>query len=228
LWSWVWLYPDGFACAAAQLERGHLLTPIHTDMRLPTLVHRSNAGGKPEFGRIDAEQETRALLHEYSECVRALADGSLAPAAAESPTIPPMPEAIEVSLLSPLRLTLDNKLVGPAHFRPGDLLRALLRRVSMLMSFHTGADLETDFRALTDLANQARMAEAELSLAAQRRWSTNKADLIKMDGLLGGFLLDLRGLEPFWPYLWLGQWVHAGKDTVMGLGAIHLHEALDF
>ena len=98
----------------------------------------------------------------------------------------------------------------------------------MLMSFHTGADLETDFRALTDLASQARMAEAELSLAAQRRWSTNKADLIKMDGLLGGFLLDLRGLEPLWPYLWLGQWVHAGKGTVMGLGAIHLREALDF
>lgn len=155
------------------------------------------------------------------------ADGSLTPAPAESPAIPPMPEAVEVHLISPLRLTIDNKLVGPANFRPGDLLRALLRRISMLMTFHTGTDLDTDFRALTDLAKHARMAAPELRLAAQQRWSTNQAE-VRMDGLTGGFLLDMRGLEPLWPYLWLGQWVHAGKGTVMGLGAIHVREALDF
>ena len=208
-----------------------------------TLIGRGNDAASAIFAAFAAaaasglgKSRGRAILTDVHSIWRSpepdrrlatLADGSLAPAAAESPAIPPMPDAVEVSLISPLRLTLDNKLVGPANFRPGDLLRALLRRVSMLMSFHTGADLEADFRALTDLANQARMAEAELSLAAQQRWSTNKADLIKMDGLLGGFLLDLRRLDPLWPYLWLGQWVHAGKGTVMGLGAIHLREALD-
>lgn len=30
------------------------------------------------------------------------------------------------------------------------------------------------------------------------------------------------GLEPFWPYLWLGQWTHAGKGVVMGLGGYRI------
>jgi hypothetical protein len=149
-------------------------------------------------------------------------------ASAESPAVPPMPEAVEVHLISPLRLTAENRLVGPDAFRPGNLLRALIRRVSMLMTFHTGSDLETDFRRLTALASQARMAEPALAFSLQERWSTNKSAVITMDGLMGHFLLDMRGLEPLWPYLWLGQWVHAGKGTVMGLGAIHVREAVDF
>jgi hypothetical protein len=149
-------------------------------------------------------------------------------ARAESPAIPPAPEFVEVHLVSPLRIIREKRLIGPADFGPADLLRALLRRVSMLMTFHTNCDLEADFRMLTALANGARMAEPSLSLATQRRWSTNKGVDIKMDGLMGGFVLDLRELSPLWPYLWLGQWVHAGKGAVMGLGAIHIREALDF
>ena len=97
----------------------------------------------------------------------------------------------------------------------------------MLMTFHTAADLEADFKLLTALAHCARMAEPSLRMAEQQRWSGTQKDVIQMNGLIGSFLLDMRGLAPLWPYLWLGQWVHAGKGTVHGLGALHVREALD-
>jgi CRISPR-associated endoribonuclease Cas6 len=146
---------------------------------------------------------------------------------AESPAIPPAPEAVEVYLLTPLRLVHEGRTVGPNAFRPADLLRALIRRISMLMTFHTAADLEADFKLLTALAHGARMAEPRLEMAKQQRWSGTQKDVIQMDGLIGSFLLHMRGLTPLWPYLWLGQWVHAGKGTVHGLGALHVREALD-
>ena len=156
------------------------------------------------------------------------ADGRFAPAPSESPPIPPMPDIAEVHLLTPLRLVRDRRPIKPREFVPADLLRALLRRISMLMTFHTDADLETDFHGLTALAHQVRMAGADLAMAAQKRYSRNHGDTIDMDGLVGGFLLDMRGAAPFWPYLWLGQWVHAGKGTVLGNGALHVREAVDF
>ena len=46
-----------------------------------------------------------------------------------------------------------------------------------------------------------------------------------MGGLLGTLSLPLRGLEPFWPFLSLAPWVHAGKGATMGLGAMRVAAA---
>ena len=46
-----------------------------------------------------------------------------------------------------------------------------------------------------------------------------------MGGLTGWFEVEGPGLEPFWPYLWLGQWTHAGRGCSMGLGRYVLEPA---
>ena len=46
-----------------------------------------------------------------------------------------------------------------------------------------------------------------------------------MGGIVGGFVLDMTGLAPLWPYLWLGPWLHAGKAATMGMGAVLLRPA---
>jgi hypothetical protein len=43
-----------------------------------------------------------------------------------------------------------------------------------------------------------------------------------MGGLTGEITFADSDLEPFWPWLWLGQWTHAGKGAVMGLGGYRL------
>ena len=50
------------------------------------------------------------------------------------------------------------------------------------------------------------------------RYSSRQQERLQMGGLVGEAEIEGRDLEPFWPYLWLGQWTHAGKGTSMGLG----------
>ncbi|MGH8476071.1 MAG: CRISPR system precrRNA processing endoribonuclease RAMP protein Cas6 [Methylococcales bacterium] len=48
---------------------------------------------------------------------------------------------------------------------------------------------------------------------------------MQMGGIVGRFQLDETELEPFWPYLWIGQWLHAGKSATMGPGRYAIEAA---
>ncbi len=149
-------------------------------------------------------------------------EGTVALVEAAAPPVPPMPEEVTVTLASPLRLLKRGQLIGPDDFRPGDLLEALVRRISTLQRCHGPGPIAADFRALFDRAAQARMADRDLWFAEQHRWSGHQKQEIEMGGLVGTFRLPLGDLGALWPYLWLGQWVHAGKGTVHGMGSVRL------
>jgi CRISPR/Cas system endoribonuclease Cas6 (RAMP superfamily) len=67
------------------------------------------------------------------------------------------------------------------------------------------------------VAREPMLAEAD-----QRRWSAQQKQALDMGGVIGSFVLDMTGRAALFPYLWLGQWVHAGKGAVMGMGAIRV------
>lgn len=88
----------------------------------------------------------------------------------------------------------------------------------MLTYFHTDTPLETDFRALVEHARRVAIRNAHLRWYDWTRYSSRQQTTMQMGGLLGELELNADGIEPFWPYLWLGQWTHAGKGASMGLG----------
>jgi hypothetical protein len=141
--------------------------------------------------------------------------------APEVPAIPPCPARLRVTLATSLRLQHQGRVLDARNFTPAPLLSNLVRRVSMLSTFYA-SDLETDFRALKALWEGLVARERMLAAADLKRWSGHSKQEIDMDGIIGSFVLDMRGREPLFPYLWLGQWLHAGKGAVMGLGAIRL------
>lgn len=151
--------------------------------------------------------------------------GEIAAPPVEPPVIPPMPRFVEVRLLSPLRVARSGRVVGADEFHPRDMLGFLVRRVSMLSTFHTTEPHDTDFRRLKETAARARMVERNLGWREQTRWSPTLQEEIPMGGLVGWFILDLTGLSPLWPYLWLAPWLHAGKGATMGQGAVALRPA---
>ena len=142
----------------------------------------------------------------------------LRPWSAFEPLPPPCPDAVTLILETPLRLKHQEHFVTPETFRFSALFGNLLRRISLLTAFHTDTPLETDFAGLTRAAQPIEPVTAELHWREWTRYSSRQDTRLQMGGLIGQIVLSGSELEPFWPYLWLGQWTHAGKGTSMGLG----------
>lgn len=138
---------------------------------------------------------------------------------AELSAIPAMPNQIEITFHTPLRIKQDSKNLTAREFNFGSLFSTLLRRISMITYFHTDSPLETDFAALTAKAKTVQFASQQLKWYDWTRYSSRQETEMNMGGLIGSVHLDMQDLEEFWPYLWLGQWTHVGKGTSMGMGA---------
>ncbi len=141
------------------------------------------------------------------------------------PMPPEMPQKVRLHLETPLRIKRDGHFVGPDNFDLRDLFGSLLRRISMLTYFHTDTPLKTDFAGLMTAARRVPRPSTALRWQDWTRYSSRQGTTMEMGGLLGTVDLDMTGMEPFWPYLWLGQWTHAGKGTSMGLGRYAIAES---
>lgn len=148
-------------------------------------------------------------------------DQPLAPLPVRAPALPPVPAACVIELLTPLRVKREGRHVGPRDFTFADLFGNLLRRISMLTYFHTETPLETDFRGLKAAARQVT-ARAELHWLEHSRYSKRQQEAMQMGGVVGRLILEGADLAPFWPYLWLGQFTHAGNGATMGLGRLRV------
>ncbi len=144
--------------------------------------------------------------------------GHCDPLPARPPEVPKVPDRVRLLLETPLRLKREAGVVGPKDFSFGALFPNLLRRISMLTYFHTDTPLETDFAELVRLSQAVEMESTRLLWFDWTRYSSRQKRGMALGGLLGEFTLAGTAIEPFWPYLWLGQYLHAGAVTSMGLG----------
>jgi len=198
----------------------------HGQRFLPYIIHAMQLAGESGIGgnrqpftlkRIDAIgfQNEHTTIYESGE-LQSL------PAACPPP-LPQMPETIDITFHTPVRIKQDNKNITASHFNFGALFGALLRRISMISYFHTDSLLETDFAGLSTNARQVEFSHQDLRWLDWTRYSSRQQTEMQMGGLVGTAALDMKNLEAFWPYLWLGQWTHVGKGTSMGLGAYTVH-----
>ncbi len=146
--------------------------------------------------------------------------GLLTPLPVSPAAPPPMPSSIRIHFETPLRLRHQDCYLTPDRFKFNDLFRSLLGRVSSLKLFHTDRPLETDFARLTAESKLVHFKMAALAWTDWTRYSSRQKQTLQMGGLIGSVDLDLASalLHEFWPYLWLGQYIHTGKGTSMGLG----------
>ena len=101
----------------------------------------------------------------------------------------------------------------------------LVLRVSLLHQFYTDAPLQADFSALKYQAAHIRH-KANVWSGGWQRYSSRQQRELPVKGWLGDIFLQGENLANFWPYLYLGQWLHTGKSTNMGLGRYELQQVL--
>ena len=193
------------------------------DRQLPYFIHALTEAGRQGLGRhrqrfdlLDVQQGVGPLLDEWDVIHSPEHPLRLHPA--QLLTTPPVPDGFAVQLLSPLRLKRDEHLITPARFRFADLFIALLRRLSLLTYFHAGQPLVADYAQLAASAREVEHHDPRLQWYDWTRYSSRQATTLDMGGVLGQFLLKGSDVAEFWPYLWLGQWTHAGKGATLGMG----------
>ncbi len=132
------------------------------------------------------------------------------------------PAGVELTFTTPLRIKRHGKLVGPGEFALDHLLQQLSRRFDLLSRLYA----DHGRPAFSPTAGTSiRLTRSRLSWHDWTRYSSRQGDLMHMGGLIGGLVLEGQGLQELWPWLWLGQWLHLGKATSMGLGRYRLTDA---
>jgi len=130
---------------------------------------------------------------------------------------------ITLHLLTPMRLRFGEALVNHLDFHM--LIRNLLRRFSALSYFHCGQQLDLDFKGLIARAQEVKAERVEVHWVDWHRYSNRQKRKIQMGGLIGQVTYS-GPLAEFLPFLRLGELVHVGKGTVMGLGKYHMTDAV--
>lgn len=119
---------------------------------------------------------------------------------------------------TPLRLQVNKQILDPHTLELRPLLTALLRRISLFVYFQHNKPMDIDVKQLATIAVKANIVTRQLEWFSWNRYSSTQQRYVAMDGVIGTLTLDLSQCQAWWPYLWVGQWLHVGKGASMGMG----------
>ena len=96
-------------------------------------------------------------------------------------------------------------------------VRALLRRLSWLAEAHCGEKWNIDHTGLLAKAETIRTTESDLHWHDMQRYSARQDTKIHMGGVVGRVCFE-GDLREFLPFVKMGEYLHVGQGTVLGLG----------
>jgi hypothetical protein len=132
--------------------------------------------------------------------------------------------AITLKITTPLRLQSQGHPVAPENLRPRTLFTALLRRASLLFELHAGMPpVGAESPRLAAVAERLT-DERALQWKDWTRFSSRQNRAMTLGGVIGEWKLT-GDLHELLPWFWLGQWLHVGKETTMGMGMYSLEDS---
>lgn len=125
--------------------------------------------------------------------------------------------------VTPLRIERKGRALAAQYITEPELLRSLIRRISMMSQCHGGLFLPVALEQAQQLNALADQVEGSHTLKWQDMWrySSRQKRNTPLGGLVGEW--QLRAVPILLqPYIQLGQWLHVGKEAAFGLGAYQI------
>ncbi|RKX59699.1 MAG: CRISPR-associated protein Cas6 [Thermodesulfobacteriota bacterium] len=123
---------------------------------------------------------------------------------------------ITFEFVTPLRLVYQKKLVKILEFH--HIIRALLRRISILYYFHVSEDMPPiPAKELINLSENIKTLQYDLKWFDWERYSYRQNRRMILGGLVGQIVFE-GNLSPFHDLIKAGEIFHCGKNTSFGLG----------
>jgi CRISPR-associated endoribonuclease Cas6 len=128
---------------------------------------------------------------------------------------------IKLTFLTPTTLKADGHLVQKPAF--SHIAKRLRDRINGLSYFYCGQGLDIDFKAFGEEAEKIKTVKDSTQWVDSSRYSWRRDVSHDLSGFVGEVTFEGR-LEPFLPYLKLGEYLHVGKNAVFGNGWFRIEE----
>ncbi len=127
---------------------------------------------------------------------------------------PEITDTIELEFITPTSVKVDGKWTKDLTFE--HLIRNLLRRIRFLSYFHCGEDLDVDAHGLIKASPDVKHV-SRLNWLRKDRYSYRAEKSVPMGGFVGKIHFSGE-IEPFLPFIYLGEYLHIGHHTAFGFG----------
>ncbi|MDE0323239.1 MAG: CRISPR system precrRNA processing endoribonuclease RAMP protein Cas6 [Candidatus Poribacteria bacterium] len=132
---------------------------------------------------------------------------------------PHVTDEIELAFLTPTSIKVNGKWTSNLTFE--HLIRNLLRRIRFLSYFHCGEDLDVDAHGLIETSTSIAH-DSRLDWLRKDRYSYRAEKSVPMGGFIGKIRFSGE-LEPFLPFIYLGEYLHIGHHTAFGFGQYRIN-----
>ena len=143
------------------------------------------------------------------------------------PAAPGAMNSLRLHILTPVRLQQQGRPLGVGQLTPRALMAAVARRAALLMEFHAGRSGWGEAAKTATFQAQTLSDQRDLHWHDWSRYSSRQQQEMTLGGVMGHWSLqgDTDTLAVLWPWLWLGQWLHVGKNASLGMGRYTLEPA---
>lgn len=124
-------------------------------------------------------------------------------------------QKVVMNTVTPLRLKYRGKPVDTPTFPI--IIRALLRRLDDYSRLYGMGPLPEEIPKLIRMSEDISLVSSDIQFTDIQRYSNRQKREMKMGGIQGQ-LVFAGHLEPFFPWLTLGEMLHIGKSSTFGFG----------